>query len=150
MNRPSFDHTVSILVKAYLNDTLEHGKCEACAVGNIVHAAGFPRYNTGECEAMKPDSCGNWKGVFVTTGGIQKMRHAVDKDWEQIGLRMIEATGYTVEELAWVEYAFETAPKGKSDDDWMLNGLMTVVDVLASIHNVDLSTKEQAKLLFVK
>ena len=31
-----FHETVGILVKAYLNDTLEHTNCHACAVGNMI------------------------------------------------------------------------------------------------------------------
>jgi len=36
MKAASFENTVDILVKAYINDTLEHNNCYACAVGNIV------------------------------------------------------------------------------------------------------------------
>lgn len=150
MNRPTFEQTVNVLVKAYLNDELKHGDCEACAVGNIVHAAGFPRYHTGDNAPMREDSCGSWKAVFVTLAGKQRYNYWSDPLLEAKGLKMIEATGYTIKELARVELAFETADDGHSDDEWMFNGLMAVCDVLADIHGVDLSVKESAKLLFVK
>jgi hypothetical protein len=34
--KPTFSNTIDILVKAYLNDTLQHESCSACAVGNLV------------------------------------------------------------------------------------------------------------------
>jgi hypothetical protein len=141
-----FNHTVNVLVKAYLNSELRHGDCEACAVGNIVHAAGFPRYNAGK---MPHDSCGMWKGVFYTDVDAQYFQPTAGPLYNN-GIQMIQATGYTVLELARVEYAFETAPQGDSNDDWMFNGLMAVLEVLAEIHGVDFSTKETAKSLFVK
>lgn len=37
MKRPElYQKTVDILVKAYFDDTLQHGNCYACAVGNII------------------------------------------------------------------------------------------------------------------
>lgn len=141
----NFDHTVNVLVKAYLNDELEHGNCEACAVGNIVHAAGFPRYDN--CK-MPYDSCGMWKSVFYTDDGKQEFWEPSSRLYSH-GIDKINATGYTVDELARVEFAFETA-LGSNPDEWMFNGLMDVVDVLAEIHGIDLEVKESAKLLFVK
>lgn len=143
--RPTFEQTVDVLVKAYLNDELKHEDCEACAVGNIVHAAGFPRYNPGK---MKHDSCGMWKAVFYTD--IEQVFGPSSGTLYHNGIKIIEATGYSVLELARVEYAFEKASFGTSNDSWMFNGLMAVVDALAEIHNIDLTIKESAKLLFVK
>lgn len=138
--RPTFDHTVTTLIQAYLKDELQHGDCEGCAVGNIVHAAGYPRYNMG---GMPPDSCGKWRVVFFTF--CKKQIFGSEDDWDfYAGLQMVHATGYSVKELARVEYAFETAPYGGSLDDWMFNGLMAVVDVLADIHGVEQSEKSQA------
>lgn len=146
---PTFEKTVDILVKAYLNDTLRHGDCEACAVGNIVHAAGAPRYQS---LGLMPDSCGAWKGIFYTDSddGIQTISDAQTDYFYRLGLNVIGPTGYEWHELAKVEFAFEMADRGASSEDWMFNGLMAVVDVLAEIHNVDLSVREEAKLLFVK
>jgi hypothetical protein len=61
----------------------------------------------------------------------------------------IDSTGYSVKDLAKIEFAFETAQKGNTEDDWMFNGLMAVIDVLAEIHNIDLITVKEAKELFV-
>lgn len=135
-----FNETINILVKAYLNDTLEHAKCHACAVGNIISASGMPlTCSAGDSETM-------W------------LRH-IDKHFrhgaihwhidEELAIKQIESTGYTGMELSMIERAFERASCGESDDEWMFNGLMAVVNVLAEIHQVSLEQKEEAKLLFV-
>jgi hypothetical protein len=121
--RPTFQQTVNVVVQAYLNDELMHGECEMCAVGNIVHAAGFPRYNRSK---MLMDSCGMWKNVFCTNPDT--LKQAFGNVYENgnyfiAGMRMIEATGYTTQELARVEFAFESADTGYSKDEWMFNGL---------------------------
>jgi hypothetical protein len=147
--KATFENTMDILVKAYLNDTLKHNDCQRCAVGNIVHAAGFPYYElNGYSDSMPPDSCGNWKALFVTFDGHQSNRKLgigwfiEDPSWVSAAEKMINATGYTEEQLAKVEYAFETASKGKNEDDWMFNGLIAVLEVVAQIHGVDLDNKK--------
>lgn len=146
-----FQDTISILVKAYMNDTLKHMDCSACAVGNI-------------CGSLK------WRYIFCTntdsTFGIVLDQSFAQKDeplgclsqqnkllYYREGLEAIEKTGYTVNELARVENAFESAEwKEMTEDDevWMFNGLMAVVEVLADIHGISLDQKESAKLMFVK
>ena len=160
--RPTFEHTVDVLVKAYMNDTLRHGYCPACAVGNMIA-------NSMGIEIVKEDGYGGlcwqgavpqWDNVFYTGAhpdevGAQEM----DLDsYQGEAKKQIDSTGYTVDELAQIEKAFESKNPTyfhESDtefdrDEWMFRGLMAVVDVLAEIHNVDLSTKESAKLQFVK
>ena len=34
--KATFENSVSVLVRAYMNDTLIHGNCFACAVGNLI------------------------------------------------------------------------------------------------------------------
>src|SRR5689334_8450222 len=146
-----FNHTVNVLVKAYFKGELKHGNCQACAVGNICNDAGAPRFYIADFDNMPTFCCGSWKAVFVTTSEgrqIKSPKHHSDSEWLKAGHEVIAMTGYSVKELAKVEYAFETAPKGQSEDEWMFNGLMAVVDVLAEIHQIDLAAKEEAKLLF--
>lgn len=142
MNRPTFSQTVDVLVKAYLNDTLEHGNYCACAVGNLIaDAVGAEivlkhnhRNYASKYEWSHPEYSGDeW---FLKINGCENQ---------------IKASGYSYSEIWVIEKAFEsTRFMEGNDDEIMFMGLMAVVDVLASIHNVDLSTKEQAKLLFVK
>jgi hypothetical protein len=106
MRTATFDNTVSILLKAYLNDELEHDNCAACAVGKWINL-------------------------------LARIRRT--------------KTGYSVHEIHQIEYAFENAPyQGDDTEEWMFNGLMAVVDVLAEIHGIDLTAKEEAKKLFVR
>lgn len=143
--KATFENTVDILVKAYLNGTLTHGDCEACAVGNIVggHREWKLLFYTDPSNGKRSinSNCG------LTGLELRKKRYEA--------LKLVSASGYTVKQLSAIEYAFETAPRkckhqdGKNDE-WMFNGLMAVVDVLAEIHNIDLTAKEEAKKLFVK
>lgn len=146
MNKPTFEKTVDILVKAYLNDTLSHAACTRCAVGNIVEAS------IGNFSASMPFDNGEggwgWSNVFCTEESTKKQRIFPENYIDEAKLQ-IDSTGYTWQELAKVENAFELV-NGKTRDQRMFAGLMAVVDVLAEIHNVDLTVREEAKSLFVK
>ena len=155
--KASFENTVNILVKAYLNDTLKHEDCAACAVGNILGTNSWAiLFVTPSCfEGVLPQIIAPADYVIGVNGYGDRMLCAI-KDYPEVLPKIekansaIEQSGYSITELARIENAFEAAPKGKDDDEWMFNGLMAVVDVLADIHQVDLSVKESAKLLFVK
>jgi len=136
MKTPTFNSTVDILVKAYLNDTLEHGDCKACAVGNMVRSAAYPLW--------EKDS-GAWYDIVVCGN--------VSDQFEQLAKDQVIATGYSKKELKSIEKAFENADGDYDNFGDVIDtyhGLMAVVDVLAEIHNIDLSSKEEAKKLFVK
>jgi len=155
-----FHETVDILVKAYMNDTLCHRMCTACAVGNIVahHLGGLKQVEdkTNSISGIQPwywegDVRSDWyEAVESYRSGMYAGKNA------RIGYEQIEKTEYTIEEVDAIERAFESVSCptthyhlwGK-DDAFMLRGLMAVVDVLAEIHNVDLEVKEAAKLMFV-
>lgn len=160
-----FHHTVNVLVQAYLNGTLEHGICTACAVGNIIADSILAKPVRGR---MNWKRNGNeiipvWGEVFQSSApGCQRVSADAYKGWAK---KQIDTTGYTWQELARIEYAFELYNCGidldydpeyydeeelELIDKAMFNGLMAVVDVLADIHNIDLSIREEAKLLFVK
>jgi hypothetical protein len=132
-NQKKFEHTVNVLLKAYLNGTLEHGSCTACAVGNLI----------SHCTGQSPIA---WTFVFSTIFGNQ---HVNLYNYDGLAKIEIESTGYTWKELAKIEFAFETAEFGASNDDYIFNGLMAVVDVLAEIHKIDLTTVKETKELFV-
>lgn len=140
--RATFQNSVSVLVRAYLNDTLKRGQCHACAVGNLIQA-GLGRYFTEEEESALRNHQDGWVKVFVTM--CFSSNYQRPENYKGVAKEQIDATGYSWQDLAKIEYAFETAGRG---EDAMFNGLMAVVDVLAEIHNVDLSTKESAVLQF--
>lgn len=133
MNRmPLYYDTVHILEDAYFNDTLEHNNCYACAVGNLIAAkSGYKfmpciRGTMGGIHKIVWDVC---KGQYYDT---DKATWFDGQDNEQIRL-----TGYAFKEAWQIEYAFEKAAKGKSDEDWMFNGLVAVLDKLKEIHEIE-------------
>jgi hypothetical protein len=136
-----FHHTVGILVKAYLNDTLKHTNCYACAVGNIIADSLNLKFRRvkGMWHELNWDSEDVEAYWYTYLSGGHKTEEAIEQ---------ILATGYSVEEIIKIEKAFEGCDYNDSDEQWMFNGLMAVVDVLADIHKVDLSVKEEAKALF--
>lgn len=135
-----YKRTVDILVEAYFNDTLEHDWPCWCAVGNLVEkTGGFHGDNRYP----------SWINCFVTDSndGSQTIKPEAYRGGAK---QEIDQTGYKWQELAKIEYAFETAPKGSSDEDWMFNGLMAVIDVLDEIHqNTDTETTNATKQRFI-
>lgn len=158
-----FNHTVNVLVKAYLGGKLAHRICTACAVGNIVaDALGGKELKESNHTAFdnvcyKDGYSVQWPAIseiFISLGNTSR------------ALEEIAKTGYTVKEIIEIERAFEECEKPKeviamdeigtrsksyyTNDEWMFDGLMSVVDVLAEIHGINLESKEEAKKLFVK
>lgn len=144
-NKALFNDTVQILVNAYLNNTLEPGNCHACAVGNIIAAKLNVKYDQHLKWIDRPVA---WSGVFVT---LSSKIAQVKRPWACTGeaQAQINTTGYSWQELARLEYAFERAPGGKTKEERMFNGLMAVVEVLSQIHEMDEQTKTAAKRLLL-
>jgi hypothetical protein len=156
-----FDESISILVQAFLNGTLLHSNCAACAVGNIIAAkiqakviVSGKRSDFFSLDAQWIRGASEiqpiWDEVFCTNGTRQDIDPDAYKGWAK---RQIDTTGYSWQELARIEKAFESVPYSIDEfnsEDHMYRGLMAVVEVLASIHGIDLEEKENAKLLFVK
>lgn len=151
-----YNKTVDILVNAYFNDTLAHGNCFACAVGNIVagnmgkkfefHAGGF--YLIRRCdqrlvwEGFKPNDA---KRTITAYCGILFNKcptHVEDQ---------LKSTGYSYKELSQIELAFEEADWKESDDQRMFDGLMNVVNCLDIIHqNTNIEATTATKKRFEK
>lgn len=150
MNRPElYQKTVDILVKAYFDDTLIHGDCYACAVGNIIAGnCGFTygenEYSVMHCDALKKKGLSwnewlNYPNFFIRDS--QNMS-AEERD-------MVARTGYSFQELCSIESAFEDEVDTKGDE--MFNGLMAVVEALDKIHeNTNEETTKQSKQKFNK
>ncbi len=137
----NFSHTMDVLVKAYFNDSLKHGACDACAVGNIIHSCS-PFSQEDRHDLMYHNS--GWVKVFCTRSTLSKKEQTIFPD-QYIGVAksQIDSTGYTWQELARIEKAFEEADTDidlEANDDqreeFMFNGLMAVLEVLADIHQV--------------
>lgn len=147
--KATFENTVDILVKAYMNNTLENGNCCACAVGNLVACSlginFIPANNLGilkiqweNGEYPSKDHSGGWGEILSTS----------ENKLSNKALEQINSTGYTVLEISKIEYAFEHSETITNDK--IFNGLMAVVDVVAEIHGVSLEQSKEAKLMFVK
>lgn len=134
-----YHKTVQILFDAYFNDTLTHGSCSACAVGNLVAAnCGYTHKDKYSWNEAHP----SWTCAFMTAHGQQRYSPGTYIMYIDVK-KEIDATGYFIKELARIEYAFEMADKGHVDEDWMFNGLCAVLNVLREIHQVtdeDLTT----------
>jgi hypothetical protein len=155
MKRPTFSETVDVLVKAYLNDTLIQGSPCGCAIGNLIADKLGKKVNIVDSRSYEANWDGDDREAFdwflrLRPGRVIKQKDLVP-DFNN-GDRLIRLTGYTLQEVGRIEYAFED-----NDDSFRYNsdsarfqGLMRVVEVLADIHGIDLQTKESAKLLFVK
>jgi hypothetical protein len=90
-----------------------------------------------------------WKEVFVT---FRFQIAQIKRPWAYTGEAkvQIDATGYTWQELARIEYAFERAPMSYTREEHVFNGLMAVIDVLSQIHEVNETTKTAVKQSFAK
>lgn len=144
-----FARAITALKTAFFNQTIQKASCQSCAVGNIVAASLGATLQS--CNQNIPLSNGKthaaWATLFVTQGSQQAGRRPRDGYTIEDGLLAISKTGYSEEELARVEYAFETntnITRGQSKVDRHLesalsvkkdlhNGLMAVVEVLCAI-----------------
>lgn len=149
-----FNETIGILVDAYFKGTLEHMDCAACAVGNIIasklgcHIDYDPDQKTTMWFRGTTRLEPIWPRLFFTPRPQGKQRKW-PKRYRGTIAKQVDASGYSWQELARIERAFESvSPEGITTDEWNFNGLMAVVDVLADIHAIELDAKESAKLLF--
>lgn len=142
MNRPElYKKTVDILFQAYFNDTLKHGDCSACAVGNICLGNGIERIWMG---IVGSKNNAVWGEVF-RTNSVKRKQFIFEENYKGVAKEVIDVTGYKWQELARIEKAFELADKGSSEEDHMYNGLVAVLDVLKEIHEVEDDSQEQIR-----
>lgn len=89
------------------------------------------------------------------TGRFAHQQSQHGDNYKGLAKKQIDATGYRWQDLARIEFAFETAYvggfyDGPEAEQGMYAGLMAVVDVLAEIHGLNLEAATEAKALFVK
>lgn len=145
-----FDKAIKALVDAFFNETLAKGSCSACAVGNMVAAA----YGKEITCFDEPESCNGilhneWRFLFMTNTdtNVQYKRWSGGSMDICRAEKLIIPTNYLEDELATIEWAFETNTNIKYDvydaysrQDIMedqFKGLMAVVDVLCEIEGYD-------------
>lgn len=141
-NEALYNKTVDILVQAYFNDTLQLGNPCGCAVGNLVAAANCYKYKELEMGIIEYGH-----GIWPSWYNLINENYTQGDDRE--GERQISSTGYTLDEIFWIERSFEFS--GRFDGDTMFNGLMAVIEVLDIIHeNTDTAITIKSKSLFQK
>ncbi|GGB78708.1 hypothetical protein [Dyadobacter sediminis] len=141
-----FKDSVDALVYAFFHDLLAKGNCSACAVGSMVAWGAGERNRKDLDPVCIYDLVTNdmWAEAFSTTNGIQARDLKKEKEWHI--KYCIQATGYNADQLAKVEYAFETNTTIQyvdygfhSKEEIMqdqFNGLCAVLDVLCEIEKI--------------
>lgn len=144
-----FERAYNALINAYHNDTLAKGTCTACAVGNIVaDAQGLQiittKLVTSNAYLYKVDNTIlQWGLMFTTCGNIQRNNI---KSYPGQAKLLKKLTGYSAEELALLEYAFEINTKinfltyythsEQSILEDQFNGLEAVVNIMLQLENM--------------
>lgn len=160
-----FEKAYNSLVKAYFENTLAKGICRACAVGNIVADAqggtvqkvlvkrqiidwftGKPTREIDKVEFTCNVNNHFWGAAFSTSGGVQS-RTRSKEDADKINSELTKLTGYTLDEMAQIEYAFETNTQlqlsfyhNYSEQDILedqFKGLSAVVDVMVELDGIE-------------
>jgi hypothetical protein len=133
-NKKLFNETIDILVKAYMNGTLNHLDCTACAVGNIVAKK---YYGISGC--IKSPADAHWFSAVFSSD---------KKRLSDLCVNQINSTGYSISDVVEIEDSFEEgADFLVSMDKDGYKGLMAVVGVLCKIHECE-DIKEDTKQLF--
>lgn len=142
-NQERFDAATNALYKAFFNGTLAKGTCVACACGNIVSDAvgGTIYLEYGNFESTCRNKQDIWYDMFWTSKGEQTLRIT-----EKGSKKLEELVGYTAEEFAKIEYAFETNTTilsynyANSTEQQILedqyNGLVAVFNVLLELEEM--------------
>ena len=147
------ENAIDIFLDAISNNTLAKGTCAACAVGNLcAKVIGHtPTLNTD----WQPNNI--WARLFMTSRKSQQdMRVFNTPEDIKEAEELISKTEFTEEELAKIEYAFETntqidyvlygnyTPEELREDQ--IKGLEAVVKVMLSFDG----SKEKVKEVFTK
>ena len=138
-----FEETVDLLLDAINTGELAKGSCQRCAVGNMARHYGA-------------ENIAAWWPLFCTGGGIQdKMSITSRVKTNEMFTRAIESIEnipYTEEQLAKIEFAFETntmidgcdyssfTPQYIKADQ--IKGLTAVVELLKEFDKLEVSTEE--------
>lgn len=140
-NEKLYQETVDIILDAYNNKQLVHGDQCGCFIGNIVKKRyDVKPYKGNSIEhAWSPD----WFEVlYIKKNGNKHFDKHLDEHLsEKEGLKQIKATGYSIDEIIQLEWAFE---KEESEEEKLDNGdisqyqgMKAALKKLAEIHDRD-------------
>lgn len=147
---PTFNNTIDVLAQAYQDDAIIKGNCCACVVGNLVasalgiHVDVSPNANFAVDAATWPgeEHIPQWNDIFYSTADGEQ--HIFPDAYRYEAKKQVDATGYTWQQLAQLEKAFESAMPGDGPEPVFL-GLLAAIDALAAIHSVSPEEATQAK-----
>jgi hypothetical protein len=150
--RATFEHSVAVLTKAYLTNTLQSDNCHSCAVGNLV--ANALRidlvYAPVTLKLKWASGRPQWGYLVWQINGPAALYE--DPKAQAEATTQIAASGYTAHELSRIEVAFEYAGHSRTSWQWpgetIIAGLLAVVGVLAQIHGVDPASEQAARERF--
>lgn len=127
-----FRNAFDALTSAYVNGTLQHEDCTACAVGNIA----------------------TYSGVNLDKGGLLWYSYICDRreslSYGKHGfknmMQVVERTGYKVEEIDRIERTFEGTVKeflldSQDRDQAQYQGLVKVIELLAELDGLDIEAQ---------
>lgn len=143
---------IDIFLDSLNSNTLQHGTCTACAVGNLVAAGcGVQLFNRSDFIIADNDvfitpygsiDITDWANLFITSdNGVQEKRELsrfTPSDQKRLQA-LIDTTGFTIDELAEIEYTFETVARHTG----VIFALEAVVKVMMSFDEVDQSTVKE-------
>jgi len=133
MTKETYNKAVDTLLDAYNDGRLEHGSCQACAVGNFL---GTNKW------AAEFATCSGGKQVDRTKLGMWIYRRFKTSPEEVVSI--ISSSGFTKDEIMAIEFAFENSLI-KTEEGylyWTLKesrkqgqfiGLTAVLDVMAGM-----------------
>jgi hypothetical protein len=108
---------IDIFLDAINEGTLAKGSCAACAVGNLVaYGMDAKIVKDGVFFDTEPRVHNNiWGGLFCTVGNSQSVttniHEAIKHSWYKDLRKSIKKIEFTIDELAKIEYTFETNTK---------------------------------------
>lgn len=145
-NKTLFDETISVLVKAYFEGTLEHANSCGCAVGNLISTALNYEVYFHSIQSLSWSKKEPVWYHYIKTPAFLRL-NCMMPEALQLAREQVESTGYSVHELDRIEKAFESYDDFADRDGFQ--GLMCVIDELCNIHEADSATKESTKQMFV-
>lgn len=158
---PRVSRAIDTFLDAINNGTLVKGTCVACAVGNLVakgmgatiEVKKYGRHTMVSCDK----DVHSWNIFFQTSNGKQSGPACnfikASYDYVKQGELCVNSTEFTKEELAKIEFTFETNTKIRYDDYHLyadktikndqIKGLSAVIEVMKTFDDCNFSIKER-------
>ena len=147
MTKETYQKSIDILLDAYNKQELFHGICSACAVGNLVKKQGGFKTPDPLTRFCIP----SWPKLFMTDSNTCQ-QYPSNMYWisKEEALAEVAQTNCTVEELAKIEFAFESSVFKKtftSEKEKQYVGLCAVLDVMSIMVEEDIKESSKTNML---